>query len=85
MNFQVARYVIRAYVIPAGKERFSVEARADPLNDGGAPLDKSITCEPCSYEQARIACYKLVAELAANVKAQGAMVADVTIFDDGER
>ena len=83
MNFQVARYVIRAYIISKGKGTFNVEVRADPLNEGGAgPFDKAVTCDPCSYEDARNACYKLVAELAHTIKDHGAIVADVVIVDD---
>jgi hypothetical protein len=81
MNYQVARYVIRAFIIPKGKETFLVSARADPLNEGGPPVDETITCDPCSYEQARTTCYKLVARLAHSIGMQGAVVADVIIID----
>ena len=81
MNFRVARYVIRAYIIPKSKETFTVEARADPLNEGGPRIDRVMTCDPCSYEQARTNCYKLVAQLAQAIRDQGAEVTDVNIYD----
>ena len=81
MNFQVARYAIRAYIIPRGKGTYRVQVHADPLNEGGAPFDKVVTCDPCSYEEARSSCYQMVAQLAQTIKAQGALVADVMIVD----
>jgi hypothetical protein len=84
VNFQVARYVIRAHILPKGKGTYTVEVRADPLNEGGVRLDKAISCDPCSYEQAQTACYKLVAQMAQGIKEQGAIVADVIILD-GDR
>jgi hypothetical protein len=81
MIFRIARYIIRAQIIPQSEGKFLIKVRADPLNEGGQAVDELATCDPCSYEEARASCYRLTAEVSKAIRLQGGQVADVVIMD----
>lgn len=77
----MARYIIRARIIPKGHEAFTVEAEAEALEKDAPKIEKVEVCEPCSYAEARTACYKFVAQLGHAIGKIGGEVADVVITD----
>ena len=81
MIFRIARYTIRAYIIPQGEGAFLIKVRADALNEAGPKVDEIATCDPCSYEEARTAAYRLTAEISKSIRMQGGQVVDVDIID----
>jgi hypothetical protein len=77
----MAKYVIRAQMVPHGENSFVAKAIARPL-DSDAPLIREIEpCEPCTYPQARTACYKFVARLSYEISKAGGEIVDVLIED----
>ena len=43
MIFRIARYTIRAYIIPQGEGAFLIKVRADALNEAGPKFDEIAT------------------------------------------
>ena len=81
MIFRIPRYSIQALIIPQGKATFLIKVRANSLNEGGPQIDEVATCDPCSYQEARAACYRLTAEISKTIHRQGGLVVDVVIVD----
>jgi hypothetical protein len=77
-----SQYRIYAHIRRVGPGSFVVAVHGEPA-DGGARIDTDDICDPCSHEEARSGCYRMVARIASEIARKGGEVVDVETIDEG--
>jgi hypothetical protein len=76
------RYRIFAHIRLVAADRYVITTHGEPL-DAGARVEGDGVCEPCSHEEARSGCYRIIARIASDIQRSGGEVIDVETVDDG--
>jgi hypothetical protein len=76
------RYRICAHIRRVGPDSYVVAAHGESM-DSGARVDTDQACEPCSHEDARAGCYRMIARISGDIARNGGEVIDVETIDDG--